>query len=47
MCSVCVQGTCESQKTLSDPLQLELWMVMNYHMNAGDRTWVLCKNKYA
>lgn len=42
MCDVCTPGVQGSQKRsqgnsgLSDPLGLELWMVLSYHMSAGN-----------
>lgn len=43
MCTVCVMpGTCGQMK-ISYPLELELWMSVSYHVDAGNQTWVLCK----
>jgi hypothetical protein len=27
-----------------NPLEMELKAVLSYHVDAGDGTWVLCKN---
>lgn len=36
MCTMCVQGQ-EGQKRTSDPLELELQVVVNHNMGAGDQ----------
>jgi hypothetical protein len=41
MCTICVPGALGSQKGEMDPLELELWMVVNHHVGAGNRTQVL------
>lgn len=33
-------GTCGDQKRESNPLQLELQMVVNHHVSTGNLTWV-------
>ena len=43
MCVINVPGTFGDQKKITDPLNLEVWMVMSYHVDAGDQTQVLCK----
>lgn len=30
---------------LSDPLKLELWKVVSYHMGARDQIWILSREK--
>jgi hypothetical protein len=40
--------TCPSQERISEPLGLELQIVVSHHMGAGNLTWLLCKsNKYS
>lgn len=53
MCILCVHFACmyawapamsgdwRAQKMVSEPLQLELWTVVNQHIGDGTRTWVL------
>lgn len=41
-CAMCILGACRGQKKVSDPLELELLMVVSCH--ARDFLWVLCKN---
>ena len=41
ICTVCV--TCEGQKRVLDPLELELQMVMNQHVGARNQTQVLIR----
>jgi hypothetical protein len=38
ICSTCIHGACRGQKG-----ELELGMVGNHHVGAGNGTWVLCK----
>lgn len=45
LCSRCVPGTCRDQKSVSDPLELELRMVVSHHVDVGTQTWNLCKSK--
>ena len=35
---------CRGQKRVSDPLELDLRPVVNYHVGAGNQIQVLCKN---
>lgn len=37
-------GTHGSQKTVSDPLELELWVVADHHVGAASPTGVLYKS---
>lgn len=41
MCTPCAH---RGQKRVPDPLQLQLWMAVGYHVHAGNRTWVLWKS---
>jgi hypothetical protein len=41
---VCMPGACGGQKRASDPLELELQMVVNCHVSSGNQIWVLWKN---
>lgn len=34
----------KSQKRVLGPLELELWMVVNFIMGSENQTWVLCKS---
>lgn len=43
MCSVCRLHAPRDHETALDPLELE-WMVVSFHVGAGNQTWVLCKN---
>lgn len=43
MCTTCMLSVLRGQRAL-DPLELELWMVMSHHVNAGNWTWVVCKS---
>lgn len=36
-----ILGTHGSHKTVSDPMELKLWIVVNPHMDIGNRTQVL------
>lgn len=45
ICITCVPGTIRDQKTVLEPLELELLMVVSCHAGARNRTWVLRKNK--
>jgi hypothetical protein len=42
LCTTCVPGPCGSQKT-SNTLELELQLVMDLYVGAGNWTWVLEK----
>lgn len=37
-------GAFRGQKRVSDPLRLELQMVVSCHMDSGNWAWVLCKS---
>lgn len=39
MCAMCVPGACRGQKRVSDPLELELQMVVSHNAGAGNRPW--------
>lgn len=39
-----VPGARDDQKRMSDPLQLEFQMVLNYRLDAGNQSWVLLKS---
>lgn len=43
MCTMCVPSAQGGQK-LSDPLELELWMVVNHSGGVGNPNWVLWKS---
>lgn len=42
--TLCVFGALGGQKSVSDPLELELNMIMSGHMGSGNQTWFLWKN---
>lgn len=42
MCPVYILEAYRCQKRVSDPVQLELQVVVNLHVNAGNQTQVLC-----
>lgn len=42
-----VPGAQGSKKKATDSVKLELWMVVNPCVGAGDRSLVLCKSKYS
>lgn len=44
MCITDVLGIHGDHKKASDPLELELRMVVNYHVDVGDQICVLCKS---
>ena len=44
ICTMCVPGAYGSQKRALDLLELKLQMVVNYHVSAGNRTWVPCNS---
>lgn len=35
---ICLPGVCESQERVVDPLELELWMVVNHTVDIGNGT---------
>lgn len=45
MCTTCMAGAQEGQKSGSDLLELELWLILSYQVDAGDQIWVPRKNK--
>ena len=44
---VCVPSAYGSQEGVKvlDPLELELRMTVNHHMDARNQTWIPCRNK--
>lgn len=36
-----VPGAPRGQKRASNPLELELWVVVNHYVGAGNQTWVI------
>lgn len=42
---ICLVLTHRGEKRASDPLALVFGIVVNHYIGAGNRTWVLCKNK--
>lgn len=47
MCVHNIHAWCyRGQKRALDSLKRELWMIVNYHVGAGNQTQVLYKNKY-
>jgi hypothetical protein len=40
MCTMCLPNACRGQKRESDPLELELEMVVSHHVSAGPRSSV-------
>ena len=44
LCTMCMLGEHRDQKRVSDTLTLELWVVLNCHVGAGNQTWALCKS---
>jgi hypothetical protein len=48
MCTTCVPGACRGQKRALHLLDLELWMVVGHHVDAGNLSstpFIFCKNK--
>lgn len=41
---MCKPGAHRSQDSGLDPLELELWMVVSYHVGAENGTWVVQKS---
>lgn len=41
LCTTYVLEVCRGQKSVSEPLELELETVASHHVGAGKRTWVL------
>lgn len=39
-----VPGTLRGQNKVSDPLDLELQVIMSYYVGTGNQTLVLCKS---
>lgn len=46
-CATCLPDAHRSQKRLSDPMELELGMVVSYNVNAGYGFWILSKNYWS
>lgn len=44
VCTVCVPSAHRDQKGMSDPLELQLTMVVNHYVSAGNWTQALCKS---
>lgn len=44
LCTMCVPGVSGGQKQALDPLELELQMFVNCHVDARNQTWVLRKS---
>ena len=44
MCTLSIHGTIRGQKTVIDPLELELETVVSHHAGVGKGILVLCKN---
>lgn len=42
--SMCVPAACESQKRVSNALELQLWIVVSHHVGVGNRTQVVWKS---
>lgn len=45
MYTMYICSDCRGQKRVSEALELKLWMVRSHHVDAGNRTLVLCKKK--
>lgn len=43
MYAMCICAAQEGQKRATDSLELELKVVVIYHVGTGDLTWLLCK----
>lgn len=39
MCKTCVPGASRGQKRVSDPVELELQMLVNYHVGSGKQNF--------
>lgn len=44
LCTTHVLNACRGQKRILDPLELELWMLVNLCVGTGIQTRVLCKS---
>lgn len=44
ICETCVPGAQRGQKKTTDPLQLELQMLVDHSVGAEDQTQVLCRS---
>lgn len=44
MCTICVLGAYRGQKTVSYPLELELWTVVSHYVSTGIKTLALYKS---
>lgn len=42
---ICVSGALGRQKSKTDPLELELQMLVSHHVDSGSETWVLRKEQ--
>lgn len=42
---ICVSGALGCQKSKTDPLELELQMLVSHHVDSGNETWVLRKEQ--
>lgn len=42
----CKLGACNNQRRTLNALELELWTSVSCHVSAGNRTCILCKEKY-
>lgn len=42
---MCMSTVCGGQRSDLGPLELELQKVVNCHVDAGNQSWVLCKNR--
>lgn len=44
---MCVPAACRGQEKVSDPIHVELWMVVSCHKGAENQTQVFCRiSKY-
>lgn len=43
-CAMPMPGTLRGQKLALDPLELELQVIISYHVGTGNQTLVLCKS---
>lgn len=44
--ATCKLGAHSNQRRTLNALELELWTAVSCHVSAGNRTWILCKEKY-
>lgn len=45
LCTTHIRDACGGEKKACNALELVLWMLVTHHVDAGNRTWVLCKSK--